>query len=111
MPKLKVQDAEAGALTLSQEMLLLYGHDLLAGWQQSQERGAWLQTAEARAAWRKHRARLIREWLRGLPRDLPVASKLYDTRKQQAELEALMQAKWAKFERRKPAPPRAAEAR
>jgi|YNPMSStandDraft_1061717.scaffolds.fasta_scaffold04537_4 hypothetical protein len=110
MPKLKLQNGEAGALTASQEMLLLYGRDLLCGWQQSLERAAWLQTAEARAAWRKHRARLIREWLQGLPRDLPVASRLYDSKRQQAELEALMASKWAKCERRKAAPPRPADA-
>jgi hypothetical protein len=110
MPKLKLQDGEAGALTASQEMLLLYGHDLLAGWQQSLERAAWLRTSEARQAWRKHRARLIREWLRGMPRELPAASRLYDSKRQQAELEAMMRAKWTKFERRKAAPPRAADA-
>jgi len=106
MPKLKLQDGEAGALTASQEMLLLYGHDLLAGWQQSLERAAWLQTAEARAAWRKHRARLIREWLRGMPRELPAASRLYDTPAQRRELTKLLEAQWAKFERRRPGPGR-----
>jgi hypothetical protein len=110
MPKLKVQDAEAGALTLSQEMLLLYGHDLLAGWQQSQERAAWLQTAEARAAWRRHRARLIREWLSTMPRELPAGSLLFETARERAQLMALMKAKWARFEKRKPAPPQAADA-
>jgi hypothetical protein len=111
MPKLKAQDGEAGALTLSQEMLLLYGHDLLAGWQQSLERAAWLRTPEARAAWRRHRARLIREWLRGLPRELPAASRLYDTPQQRRELERMLRKAWGKYERRKPAPPRAADAR
>ena len=110
MPTLKLQDAEAGALILSQEMLLLYGHDLLAGWQQSQERAAWLRTPEARQAWRKHRARLIREWLRTMPRELPAGSLLFDTARERAELEALMASKWAKYGRRKPAPPKPADA-
>jgi len=111
MPKLKAQDGEAGALTASQEMLLLYGHDLLCGWEQSLERAAWLRTPEARQAWRKHRARLIREWLRGLPRELPAGSLLFDTARERAELMAMMQAKWSKYERRRPGPPRAADAR
>jgi hypothetical protein len=111
MPRLKATSSEApGALTTSQELLLLYGQDLLCGWQDSLERAAWLQTAEARAAWRRHRARLVREWLSTMPRELPAASRLYDSKRQQAELEALMRAKWAKFERRKAAPPRAADA-
>jgi hypothetical protein len=109
MPTLKAQDGEAGALTASQEMLLLYGHDLLCGWEQSLERAAWLRTSEARQAWRKHRARLIREWLRGMPRELPVASRLYDSKRQQAELEALMASKWARFEKRRPGPPKPAD--
>jgi len=111
MPKLKPTSSEAaGALTTSQEMLLLYGADLLCGWEQSLERAAWLRTPEARQAWRRHRARLIREWLRGLPRELPAASRLYDSKRQQAELEAMMQAKWAKYDRRRPGPPKRADA-
>jgi hypothetical protein len=109
MPKLKAQDGEAGALTASQEMLLLYGHDLLCGWEQSLERAAWLQTAEARAAWRKHRARLIRDWLRTMPRELPAASRLFDTPQQRSELERMLRKAWAKYERRKPAPPKPAD--
>ena len=110
MPKLKLQDGEAGALTLSQEMLLLYGADLLCGWQQSLERAAWLETAEARAAWRRHRSRLIRDWLRTMPRELPAASRLYDTPQQRRELERMLRKAWAKYDRRKPAPPRPADA-
>jgi hypothetical protein len=111
MPKLKLQDGEApGGLTTSQELLLLYGQDLLCGWEQSLERAAWLQTPEARAAWRRHRARLIREWLSTMPRELPAASRLFDTPAQKRELTKLLEAQWAKYERRKPAPPRAAEA-
>ena len=109
MPKLKPEDGEAGALTLSQEMLLLYGHDLLSGWEQSLERAAWLRTAEARQAWRRHRARLIREWLRGLPRELPAGSRLFDTPQQRRELERMLRKAWAKFEHREPAPPQAAD--
>jgi hypothetical protein len=41
---------------------------------------------------------------------LPVASRLYDSKRQQAELESMMRAKWARYERRKPAPPQAADA-
>jgi len=111
MPKLKLQDSEAGALTASQEMLLLYGDDLLAGWQQSLERAAWLRTPEARQAWRRHRARLIRDWLRTMPRELPAASRLYDTPAQKRELTKLLEAQWAKFERRRPGPPKPADAR
>jgi hypothetical protein len=110
MPKLKLQNGEAGALTASQEMLLLYGRDLLCGWQQSLERAAWLRTPEARQAWRRHRARLIREWLSTMPRELPAGSLLFDTARERAELIAMMQAKWSKYERRKPAPPQAADA-
>ena len=110
MPKLKLQDGEApGALTTSQELLLLYGHDLLCGWQQSLERAAWLRTPEARQAWRRHRARLIRDWLRTMPRELPAASKLYDTPAQKRELTKLLEAQWAKFERRRPGPPKPAD--
>jgi hypothetical protein len=111
MPKLKLQNGEAGALTASQEMLLLYGRDLLCGWQQSLERAAWLRTSEARQAWRRHRARLIREWLSTMPRELPAASRLYDTARERAELEAMMRAKWARYERRRPGPPKPADAR
>jgi len=110
MPKLKVQGAEAGTLTFDQECLLLHGRTFFGGWEKALEDAAWLHTPEARAAWRKHRARLIREWLRGLPRDLPVASRLYDSKRQQAELEAMIRAKWAKFERRRPGPPKRADA-
>jgi len=110
MPKLKLQDGEAGTLTASQEMLLLYGRDLLCGWQQSLERAAWLQTPEARAAWRRHRARLIREWLSTMPRELPAGSLLFDTARERAQLMALMQAKWARFDKPRPAPPKPADA-
>jgi hypothetical protein len=111
MPKLKLQDGEApGALTTSQELLLLYGQDLLCGWEQSLERAAWLQTPEARAAWRRHRARLVREWLSTMPRELPAGSLLFDTARERAQLMALMQAKWARFEKRRPGPPRPADA-
>jgi hypothetical protein len=64
MPTLKAQGGEAGTLTFDQECLLLHGRTFFGGWQKALEDAAWLQTAEARAAWRKHRARLIREWLR-----------------------------------------------
>jgi hypothetical protein len=111
MPRLKATSSEAaGALTTSQELLLLYGQDLLCGWRDSLERAAWLRTPEARAAWRKHRARLIRDWLRTMPQELPAASRLYDSKRQQAELEALMRAKWARYERRRPGPPKPADA-
>jgi len=111
MPKLKLQDGDApGALTTSQELLLLYGQDLLYGWQDSLERAAWLRTPEARQAWRKHRARLIREWLSTMPRELPAGSLLFDTARERAELTKLLEAQWAKFERRRPGPPRPADA-
>ena len=110
MPTLKAQGAEAGTLTFDQECLLLHGRTFFGGWEKALEDAAWLRTPEARAAWRRFRPRLVAEWLNSLPRELPVASKLYDTRKQQAELEALMASKWAKFERRKPGPPRPADA-
>ena len=110
MPKLKAQDGEAGALTASQEMLLLYGQDLLCGWEPSLERAAWLQTAEARAAWRRHRSRLIRDWLRTMPQELPAGSLLFDTARERAELTKLLEAQWTKFERRRPGPPRPADA-
>jgi hypothetical protein len=111
MPTLKTQGGEAVTLTLDQECLLLHGRTFFGGWGKALEDAAWLHTPEARAAWRKHRARLIREWLRGLPRELPAASRLYDSKRQQAELEAMMRAKWAKYERRRPAPPKPADAR
>jgi hypothetical protein len=111
MPRLKATSSEAaGALTTSQELLLLYGQDLLCGWQDSLERAAWLRTPEARAAWRKHRSRLIRDWLRTMPQELPAGSLLFDTARERAELEAMMRAKWARYERRKAAPPRPADA-
>jgi hypothetical protein len=91
-------------------MLLLYGQDLLCGWEQSLERAAWLRTPEARQAWRKHRARLIREWLRTMPRELPAGSLLFDTARERAELTKLLEAQWAKFERRRPGPPKPADA-
>jgi hypothetical protein len=111
MPRLKATSSEApGALTTSQELLLLYGQDLLCGWQDSLERAAWLRTSEARQAWRKHRARLIREWLSTMPRELPAASRLYDTPHQRRELERMLRKAWGKYERRKPGPPRPADA-
>jgi hypothetical protein len=112
MPRLKATSSEApGALTTSQELLLLYGQDLLCGWRDSLERAAWLRTPEARQAWRKHRARLIRDWLRTMPQELPAGSLLFDTARERAQLEAMMRAKWARYERRKAAPPRPADAR
>jgi hypothetical protein len=86
MPTLKTQGGEAGTLTFDQECLLLHGRTFFGGWQKALEDAAWLQTAEARAAWRRHRARLIREWLRTMPRELPAASRLYDTPQQRREL-------------------------
>jgi hypothetical protein len=111
MPTLKTQGAEAGTLTFDQECLLLHGRTFFRGWEKALEDAAWLQTAEARAAWRRHRARLIREWLSTMPRELPAGSLLFDTARDRAELEALMRAKWAKFERRRPGPPKRADAR
>jgi|GEM_PF-3408746 len=110
MPTLKAQGGEAGTLTFEQECLLLHGRTFFGGWEKAQEDAAWLRTAEARQAWRKHRARLIREWLRGLPRELPAASRLYDTPAQRRELTKLLEAQWAKYDRRRPGPPRAADA-
>jgi hypothetical protein len=112
MPRLKATSSEAGgALTEREAEALLWGYPLLDGWQAIPEWQAWLRTPEARALWRRFRPRLVAEWLNSLPRELPVASKLYDTRKQQAELEAMMRAKWAKFERRRPGPPKPADVR
>ena len=110
MPTLKAQGGEAGTLTFDQECLLLHGRTFFGGWQKAQEDAAWLQTAEARAAWRKHRARLIREWLSTMPRELPAASRLFDTPQQRRELERMLCKAWAKYERRRPGPPRAADA-
>ena len=110
MPTLKVQGAEAGTLTFDQECLLLHGRTFFGGWEKALEDAAWLQTPEARQAWRRHRARLIREWLSTMPRELPAGSLLFDTARERAELMDMMQAKWGKYERRKPAPPRAADA-
>jgi len=111
MPTLKAQGGEAGTLTFEQECLLLHGRTFFGGWEKAQEDAAWLRTPGARQAWRKHRARLVRDWLRTMPRELPVASRLYDSKRQQAELEALMASKWARFEKRRPGPPKPADAR
>ena len=110
MPTLKVQGAEAGTLTFDQECLLLHGRTFFGGWEKALEDAAWLHTPEARAAWRRHRARLIREWLRGLPRELPAASRLYDTPQQRRELERMLRKAWAKYDRHRPAPPKPADA-
>jgi hypothetical protein len=111
MPTLKVQGAEAGTLTFDQECLLLHGRTFFGGWEKALEDAEWLRTPEARQAWRRHRARLIREWLSTMPRELPAGSLLFDTARERAELTKLLEAQWAKFERRKPAPPKPADAR
>jgi hypothetical protein len=112
MPRLKATSSEAaGALSEREAGTLLWGYPLLDGWQKIHEWQAWLHGPHARALWKRYRSRLINEWLQGLPRDLPVASRLYDSKRQQAELEAMMRAKWAKFERRRPAPPKPADVR
>ena len=111
MPRLKATSSEApGALSEREAETLLWGYPLLEGWQKIHEWQAWLHGPQARALWKRYRSRLVSEWLQGLPRDLPVASRLYDSKRQQAELEALMASKWAKYERRKAAPPRPADA-
>jgi hypothetical protein len=110
MPTLKAQGGEAGTLTCDQECLLLHGRTFFGGWEKALEDAAWLHTPEARQAWRRHRSRLIRDWLRTMPRELPAASRLYDTPAQRRELTKLLEAQWAKFERRKPGPPRPADA-
>jgi len=110
MPTLKTHGGEAGTLTFDQECLLLHGRTFFGGWEKALEDAAWLRTPEARQAWRKHRARLIREWLRTMPRELPAASRLFDTARERAELTKLLEAQWAKFERRRPGPPRPADA-
>jgi hypothetical protein len=102
MPTLKAQGGEAGTLTFDQECLLLHGRTFFGGWEKALEAAAWLQTAEARQAWRKHRARLIREWLSTMPRELPAASRLFDTPQQRRELEHMLRKAWGKYERRKP---------
>jgi hypothetical protein len=102
MPRLKATSSEApGALTLSQEMLLIHGFDLLCGWQQSLERARWLETAEARQMWKRHRAGLIRKWLEGWPSELPRGSVLFDSRAQQRELLKLLKHKRAQLSRGK----------
>ena len=111
MPTLKTHGGEAGTLTFDQECLLLHGRTFFGGWEKALEDAAWLRTPEARQAWRKHRARLIREWLRTMPRELPAGSLLFDTARERAELTKLLEAQWAKFERRKAAPPKPADAR
>jgi hypothetical protein len=91
MPRLKATSSEAaGALTEREAETLLWGYPLLDGWQKIHEWQAWLHGPQARALWKRYRSRLINEWLNGLPRDLPVASRLYDSKRQQAELEAMM---------------------
>jgi hypothetical protein len=109
MPTLKTQGGEAVTLTLDQECLLLHGRTFFGGWEKALEDAAWLHTPEARAAWRRHRARLIRDWLRTMPRELPAASRLYDTPQQRRELERMLRKAWAKYDRRRPLPPRAAD--
>jgi hypothetical protein len=109
MPTLKTKGGEAVTLTLDQECLLLHGRTFFGGWEKALEDAAWLRTPEARGAWRKHRARLIREWLSTMPRELPAASRLYDTPAQKRELTKLLEAQWTKFERRKAAPPKPAD--
>jgi hypothetical protein len=44
-----------------------------------------------------------------MPRELPAGSLLFDTARERAELTKLLEAQWTKFERRKPAPSRAAD--
>ena len=110
MPRLKASSDVPGALSEREAETLLWGYPLLDGWQKIHEWQAWLHGPRARALWKRYRSRLIAEWLNGLPRDLPVASRLYDSKRQQAELEAMMQAKWAKYDRRRPGPPKAADA-
>jgi hypothetical protein len=109
MPTLKAQGGEAGTLTSDQECLLLHGRTFFGGWEKALEDAAWLRTSEARQAWRKHRSRLIRDWLRTMPRELPAASRLYDTPQQRRELERMLRKAWAKYDRRRPLPPGAAD--
>jgi len=110
MPRLKASSDVPGALSEREAETLLWGYPLLDGWQKIHEWQAWLHGPQARALWKRYRSRLIKEWLNGLPRDLPVASRLYDSKRQQAELEAMMRAKWAKYDRRRPGPPKRADA-
>ena len=110
MPRLKASSDVPGALSEREAETLLWGYPLLDGWQKIHEWQAWLHGPQARALWKRYRSRLVSEWLQGLPRELPAASRLYDSKRQRAELEALMASKWAKYERRKAAPPRPADA-
>jgi hypothetical protein len=109
MPTLKTHGGEAGTLTFDQECLLLHGRTFCGGWEKALEDAAWLRTPEARAAWRRFRPRLVAEWLNSLPRELPAASRLYDTPQQRRELERMLRKAWGKYERRRTGPPRAAD--
>jgi len=105
MPKLRMSSEVPSTLTQSEEMLLLFGDDLLCGWEESQRRAKWLQSPEAAQKWKRHRAQLIRQWLTRWPSELPAGSRLYDAPAQQRELQQLLKRQRAKLPRREPSVP------
>lgn len=96
MARLRSAASESALLREREEEALLYGWPLLTWPEWSRDEcTAWLRSSAGERGWRRWRQRIVHKWLAGAPEPgrLPAASKLYDSRREQRQLERLARAR------------------